>query len=216
MISYPLKKSDLASLYFPELAPHQACNRLRRCEGCEVSEGCFVNFPGIQINNGVSLKRGRYLFIFPHSLQTGGKILHILHSGRWSAPVFFLLLRFGQDGGDLVGSPLCVDAVYAQAKALLDSGFRYWFQGEEIDELNRRNRRFETPNPARELILFSSSCGSGKMVVISSVVRSATSQKFPLRVCKFSKPSSFMMRPTCPVVSRMLLPKRATIWLAVM
>lgn len=77
------------------------------CEGCEVSEGCFVNFPGIQINNGVSLKRGRYLFIFPHSLQTGGKILHILHSGRWSAPVFFLLLRFGQDGGDLVGSPLC-------------------------------------------------------------------------------------------------------------
>ena len=30
MISYPLKKSDLASLYFPELAPHQACNRLRR------------------------------------------------------------------------------------------------------------------------------------------------------------------------------------------
>ena len=30
MISYPLKKSDLASLYFPDLAPHQACNRLRR------------------------------------------------------------------------------------------------------------------------------------------------------------------------------------------
>lgn len=49
--------------------------------------------------------------------------------------------------------PIDHDAVYAQAKALLDSGFRYWFQGEEIDELNRRNRRFETPNPARELIL---------------------------------------------------------------
>lgn len=25
-----LKKSELAKLYFPELAPHQACNRLRR------------------------------------------------------------------------------------------------------------------------------------------------------------------------------------------
>ena len=49
--------------------------------------------------------------------------------------------------------PIEHDAVYAQAKALLDSGFRYWFQGEEINELNRHNRRFETPNPARELIL---------------------------------------------------------------
>lgn len=30
MNSYPLQKSALARLYFPELAPHQACNRLRR------------------------------------------------------------------------------------------------------------------------------------------------------------------------------------------
>lgn len=30
MIPYPLKKSTFARLYFPELAPHQACNRLRR------------------------------------------------------------------------------------------------------------------------------------------------------------------------------------------
>ncbi|MCD8267343.1 MAG: DUF4248 domain-containing protein [Parabacteroides sp.] len=29
-MSYPLRKSDFARLYFPELAPHQACNRLRR------------------------------------------------------------------------------------------------------------------------------------------------------------------------------------------
>ncbi|WP_304247149.1 DUF4248 domain-containing protein [Parabacteroides gordonii] len=27
---YPLQKSAFARLYFPELAPHQACNRLRR------------------------------------------------------------------------------------------------------------------------------------------------------------------------------------------
>lgn len=45
------------------------------------------------------------------------------------------------------------ERVYAQAKALLDSGFTYWFQDHEIEELNRHNRRFETPNPARELIL---------------------------------------------------------------
>ena len=30
MKSFPLQKSALARLYFPELAPHQACNRLRR------------------------------------------------------------------------------------------------------------------------------------------------------------------------------------------
>lgn len=29
-MSYPLEKSALARLYFPELARHQACNRLRR------------------------------------------------------------------------------------------------------------------------------------------------------------------------------------------
>ncbi len=45
------------------------------------------------------------------------------------------------------------EGIYAQAKALLDNGFRYWFQEREVEELNARNRRFETPNPARELIL---------------------------------------------------------------
>ncbi len=45
------------------------------------------------------------------------------------------------------------EGLYAQAKALLDSGFCYWFKEDEIEELNRANRRFETPNPARELIL---------------------------------------------------------------
>lgn len=29
-MSLPLRKSALAALYFPELASHQACNRLRR------------------------------------------------------------------------------------------------------------------------------------------------------------------------------------------
>lgn len=70
--------------------------------------------------------------------------------------------------------PIDHDAVYAQAKALLDSGFRYWFQGEEIDELNQRNRRFETPNPARELILayYRKPCGleKGRYITASQIV----------------------------------------------
>lgn len=43
--------------------------------------------------------------------------------------------------------------VYAQAKALLDQGYRYWYNEQEIEVLNERNRRFETPNLARELVL---------------------------------------------------------------
>lgn len=45
------------------------------------------------------------------------------------------------------------EGLYAQAKYLLDQGFRYWYEEHEIEELNRANRRFETPNPARELLL---------------------------------------------------------------
>ena len=33
-MSLPLRKSALAASYFPELASHQACNRLRRCIRC--------------------------------------------------------------------------------------------------------------------------------------------------------------------------------------
>ncbi len=43
--------------------------------------------------------------------------------------------------------------IYAQAYALFRQGFRYWFEQSEVDELNDRNRRFEAPNPARELVL---------------------------------------------------------------
>lgn len=45
------------------------------------------------------------------------------------------------------------EGIYAQAHALLRNKFRYWFDDKEIDIINRRNRRFETPNSARELIL---------------------------------------------------------------
>lgn len=50
-------------------------------------------------------------------------------------------------------NPLPYEGIYAQAKALLDSGFRYWLQNSEIDRLHRHNDQFETPNMARELVL---------------------------------------------------------------
>ena len=43
-------------------------------------------------------------------------------------------------------------AVYSQIRHLLDSGFRYWFDSDEIARLNTRNHTYETPNLARELI----------------------------------------------------------------
>ena len=42
--------------------------------------------------------------------------------------------------------------VYSQIRHLLDSGFRYWFDSDEIARLNTRNHTYETPNLARELI----------------------------------------------------------------
>lgn len=42
--------------------------------------------------------------------------------------------------------------VYSQIRHLLDTGFRYWFETDEIARLNTRNRTYETPNLARELI----------------------------------------------------------------
>ena len=42
--------------------------------------------------------------------------------------------------------------VYSQIRHLLDTGFRYWFDTDEIASLNHRNRTYETPNIARELI----------------------------------------------------------------
>ena len=44
------------------------------------------------------------------------------------------------------------DAVYSQALALLDSGFKYWFDYEDIRDINARNREFEAPDPAEEFI----------------------------------------------------------------
>ena len=42
--------------------------------------------------------------------------------------------------------------IYAQGLALYRSGFRYWFQGKEIDELLRHNEQFEQPCLEQELV----------------------------------------------------------------
>lgn len=50
-------------------------------------------------------------------------------------------------------NPVDYVGVYAQAYRHWQDNFRYWFDAEEIDALNRYNQRFETPNLERELIL---------------------------------------------------------------
>ena len=48
--------------------------------------------------------------------------------------------------------PFHYEGIYSQALALYQSGFQYWFTKEEIQELNRHNRQFETPHLEHELV----------------------------------------------------------------
>ena len=48
--------------------------------------------------------------------------------------------------------PFHYEGIYSQALALYKSGFQYWFTKEEIQELNRHNRQFETPRLEHELV----------------------------------------------------------------
>ncbi len=48
--------------------------------------------------------------------------------------------------------PFPYEGIYAQALALYKSGFQFWFTREEIQELNRHNRQFETPRLEHELV----------------------------------------------------------------
>lgn len=47
-------------------------------------------------------------------------------------------------------TPVNYEGVYAQAYALLKQGFRYWYEGEEIDELNRHNEQHRMKDPVEE------------------------------------------------------------------
>ena len=48
--------------------------------------------------------------------------------------------------------PFNYAGIYAQAYALYQEGFRYWFSQDEIRQLSEHNRAFETPRSAHELI----------------------------------------------------------------
>lgn len=48
--------------------------------------------------------------------------------------------------------PFHYEGIYAQALSLYTSGFQYWFTKEEILELNRHNKQFETPHLEHELV----------------------------------------------------------------
>lgn len=50
-------------------------------------------------------------------------------------------------------NPLPYEGLYAQALALFKDGFRYWFDKEEVDELEDHNHEFEAVNIEMELIL---------------------------------------------------------------
>lgn len=49
--------------------------------------------------------------------------------------------------------PFNYTGIYSQAMALWKSGFRYWFDQDEIRELNLQNKDFEVPNLEEELVL---------------------------------------------------------------
>ena len=48
--------------------------------------------------------------------------------------------------------PFHYEGIYSQALALFKSGFQYWFTTEEIQELSRHNKQFETPRLEHELV----------------------------------------------------------------
>lgn len=48
--------------------------------------------------------------------------------------------------------PFHYEGIYRQALSLYNSGFQYWFTKEEIQELNRHNKQFETPHLEHELV----------------------------------------------------------------
>ena len=47
-------------------------------------------------------------------------------------------------------TPVNYEGIYAQAYALLQQGYRYWYEGEEIDELNRHNELHRMKDPVEE------------------------------------------------------------------
>ena len=47
-------------------------------------------------------------------------------------------------------TPVNYEGIYAQAYALLQEGYKYWYEGEEIEELNRHNEQHRMKDPVEE------------------------------------------------------------------
>ncbi len=53
-----------------------------------------------------------------------------------------------------LSKPVNYEGVYSQALMLYRSGFRYWYEGGEIEELNRRNENFRLKDPVEENLFY--------------------------------------------------------------
>lgn len=51
-------------------------------------------------------------------------------------------------------TPVNHEGIYSQAVALLQQGFPYWYEGEEINMLNARNENFRQKSPVEEILFF--------------------------------------------------------------
>ncbi len=166
------KTSFMQNLLPPALSPYYTTKtnsqRLNKDDLFTITENLLVNFEEIDTMRPAELNQLKAMTTALHIDERppyGRNKVHLPHVASFCAtgnnPLFLSddtgnrrWLVFEVTGIDSPWThPIDHDAIYAQAKALLESGFRYWFQDGEIEEINRHNRRFETPNPARELIL---------------------------------------------------------------
>lgn len=51
-------------------------------------------------------------------------------------------------------TPVCHTGIYAQAMALFRNGFHYWYEGDEINQLNQRNEHFRLKEPVEENLYY--------------------------------------------------------------
>ena len=51
-------------------------------------------------------------------------------------------------------TPICHAGIYAQAMALFRNGFHYWYEGDEINQLNQRNEHFRLKEPVEENLYY--------------------------------------------------------------
>ena len=69
-------------------------------------------------------------------------------------------------------TPFDYEGIYSQAYALYRQGFRYWFSPEEIRQLAKHNKHFQTARPEQELVdeFFRKPVGDEKGIYLSAAV----------------------------------------------